>query len=95
MEHLCSEDSFITALEGLEEQEYSALDCTVPSEGQAEPDWIDSWGMHVETVEEEIVCMETNDFENVEPAAYIETPKRPTRTIDQAKISNVLSFMSD
>ena len=37
-----SEDSFVTALEGLEEQEYSVLDCTTISEGQAQPDCIGS-----------------------------------------------------
>ena len=49
----------------------------------------------METVEEEIVCMETNIFENVGPAACIEPPKRRTQAVGQARSSNVLSFVSD
>ena len=33
-----SEDSFVTASEGLEERDHSVLDCTAPLEGQAAPD---------------------------------------------------------
>ena len=43
-----SEDTFVTASESLEERDSSVFDCTAPSVGQAEPDWIGSWGMHVE-----------------------------------------------
>ena len=54
-----SEDSFVTASEGLEERDHLLLDCTTPLQGQAEPDRIGNWGMHVEAVAEEIICMET------------------------------------
>ena len=57
-----SEGSFVTALEGLEEGDHLVLDCTAPLEGQAEPDRISSWGMHVEAATEEIICMETKRF---------------------------------
>ena len=90
-----SEDSFVTASEGLEERDHSALDCTAPLEGQAELDRIGSWGMHVEAAAEEIICMETEMFENVGPAACIGSPKRPIQTADQARPSNVLRFESD
>lgn len=33
-----SEHSIVTALEGLDERDYSVLDCTVHLEGQDEPD---------------------------------------------------------
>ena len=43
-----SEDTFVTALEALEERDCSVFDCTTPSMGQAKLDWIGSSGMHVE-----------------------------------------------
>ena len=49
----------------------------------------------METAVEEIVCMETNVFGNVGPAAYIEPLKRPTHTTSQARPSNVLHFGSE
>ena len=90
-----SEDSFVTALEGLEERNCLALDYTTPLEGQKKPDWIGSWGMHMEAVAEEIACIEINMFGNVGTATCIEHPKRPTHTASQAKPSNVLHFGSD
>ena len=66
-----SEDSFVTASEGLEERDHFVLDYTAPLEGQAEPDWIDSCGMHVEAAAEEIICMETKRFGNMGPVACI------------------------
>ena len=49
----------------------------------------------METVEEEIICMETNIFGNVGLAAYSEPPRRPAQTASQARSSNILSFVSD
>ena len=51
--------------------------------------------MDVETIEEEIVYIETSIFGNVGLAAYSEPQKRPTHTASQARSSNVLSFASD
>ena len=90
-----SEDSFVMALEGLEERDQLVLDCTAPLEGQAKLDWIGSWGMHMEAAMEETMCMETNMFGNVGLAACIEPPKRPTYTVGQERPSNVLHFGSD
>ena len=63
------------ALEGLEERDRSLLDCTAPLEGQAEPDRIGSWGMHVEAAAEGIICMETEMFGNVGLAACMNLQK--------------------
>ena len=49
----------------------------------------------METVEEEIVCMETNIFGAVGLGSYSEPPRRPTQTVGQAGSSNVMSFVSD
>ena len=49
----------------------------------------------METVEEEIICMKTNMFGNVGPAAYIQPLKRPAQTACQAGSSNFLSFVSN
>ena len=49
----------------------------------------------METLEEEIVCIETNIFGNVGHATCIEPPKMPAQTAGQAGSSNVLSFVSD
>ena len=90
-----SEDSFVMASKGLEEWDYSVLDYTTPSEGQTKLDWIGNWGMDAETVEEEIVCMETNIFGNVGLAACSEPPRRPAQTAGQTRSSNVLNFVTD
>ena len=90
-----SKDSFVTASKGLEEQDHSVLDYTARSEGQTELDWIGSWGTYVEAGAEEIMCMETNMYENVGSAACIETPKRQTHTAGEVGPSNVLRFGSD
>ena len=74
---------------------FGLIDYTGPLKGWTEPDWIGSWGMHVEAAAEEIVCMETNMFGNVGPTACIEPPKRPTRVVGQVGPSNVLLFESD
>ena len=90
-----SEDSFVTASEGLEDRDHSLLDYTAPLEGQAEPDRIGSWGMHVEAAAEGIICMETEIFGNVGPTACIGAPKRATQNAGQAAPPNVLHFGSD
>ena len=90
-----SKDSFVMASEGLKERDHSVLDCIAPLEGQAEPDRIGNWGMHVEAAAEEIICMETKILGNVGPATCIEPPKRATQTVSQAGLANVLHFRSD
>lgn len=49
----------------------------------------------METVEEEMVYMQTNIFGNVGPVAYSEPLKRPAQTTGQFGSSIVLSFVSD
>ena len=39
-----SEDSFITASEGLKERDFSVLDCTAPFEGKKEANGLESGG---------------------------------------------------
>ena len=56
-----SENSFVTASEGLQDRDYSVLECTAPLEGQAEPYWIGNWGMAMEAAEEGILSMEKHD----------------------------------
>ena len=90
-----SDDSFITASEGLEERDCSVLDCTVPSEGQAEHDWFGSGGMHVEADEEEVLSMDNNISGNMRPVVYTGPPKRPTQTPRHAGSANVLRFGRD
>ena len=90
-----SKDSFVTASEGMEEQDHSVLDYTARSEGQAELDCIGSWGTHVEAGCGGNNVYGTNMYENVGSAACIEPPKRQTHTVGQVGPSNILRFGSD
>ena len=90
-----SEDSFVTASEGLEERDILVLDCTAPLERQPKPDWIGNWGIHVEAAAEKTMRIESNMLRYVGPATCIEPPKRPTHTAGQAEPSNVMRFGSD